>query len=272
MVNAFTLTKQTTSALIITLRSQVMLIDELLNDGYNFIFTSRFQSDSIERRFSQYRQMSGGRFLVSLREVKNTERILSCRSLIKADVNFWKEDLKPEEDEIFDEIDDVLEPYANNISECTLDKDISEVATTISGYIAKKLIKISKCDICKEKLKSNNEDLCNDEYLQLLSRGGLFVPSRALADYVCNCFAALDYVEKDMVNLTKISVTQNALHVLKNYASARGEFCCDWHCDWGAKFASKIVVNIYFNNKQKQTQDSVRKEAIAGFKTRQRSK
>ena len=59
---------------------------------------------------------------------------------------------------------------------------------------------------------------------------------------------------------------------LKNYVSARGEFCCDWHCDWGAKFASKIVVNIYFNNKQKQTQDVVRKEAIAGFKTRQRSK
>ena len=35
---------------------------------------------------------------------------------------------------------------------------------------------------------------------------------------------------------------------------------------------SRIVVNIYFNNKQKQTQDVVRKEAIAGFKTCQRSK
>ena len=36
--------------------------------------TSRFQSDPIKRRFSQYRQMSGGRFLVSLREVTNSER------------------------------------------------------------------------------------------------------------------------------------------------------------------------------------------------------
>ena len=79
----FTLTPQTSSALINTLRLQAMLIDELLNDGYDYILTARLQSDPIERRFSQYRQMSGGRFLVSLREVQNTERILSCRSLIK---------------------------------------------------------------------------------------------------------------------------------------------------------------------------------------------
>ena len=90
----FTLTPQTSSALINTLRSQAMLIDELLNDGYDYILTARLQSDPIERRFSQYRQMSGGRFLVSLREVRNTERILSCRSLIKNDINFWKEDFQ----------------------------------------------------------------------------------------------------------------------------------------------------------------------------------
>ena len=60
---------------------------------YDFVMTSRLQSDPIERRFSQYRQMSGGRFLVSLREVTNSERIIRCRSLVKADINFWKEDL-----------------------------------------------------------------------------------------------------------------------------------------------------------------------------------
>ena len=36
----FTLTPQTSSALIITLQSQVMLIDELLNDGYDYILTA----------------------------------------------------------------------------------------------------------------------------------------------------------------------------------------------------------------------------------------
>ena len=55
--------------------------------------------------------MSGGSFLISLREVRNTERILSCRSLIKNDINFWKEDLQqPEcnEDESYEIIGEML--------------------------------------------------------------------------------------------------------------------------------------------------------------------
>ena len=50
----FLLTKQTSNALIQTLRAQGELIKELLSDGYLFVMTGRFQSDPIERRFSQY--------------------------------------------------------------------------------------------------------------------------------------------------------------------------------------------------------------------------
>ena len=50
-------------------------------DTYNYVLLGRFQSDPLER------QMSGGRFLVSLREVLNSERILACRSLIMGDIN-----------------------------------------------------------------------------------------------------------------------------------------------------------------------------------------
>ena len=86
------------------------VIDELLNNGYYFVLTARLQSDPIECHFSHYRQMSGGRFLVSLREEPNTEWIFSCRSLIKKDINFWKEDLQPEsnEDESYEMIDERL--------------------------------------------------------------------------------------------------------------------------------------------------------------------
>ena len=85
----FTLTAQTSKALVLTLRAQSALISELLSEGYKFVMTGRLQSDPVERRFSQYRQMSGGRFLVSLREVLNSERILACRSLIKVNIDFW---------------------------------------------------------------------------------------------------------------------------------------------------------------------------------------
>ena len=51
---SFKLTCQTKSALVTTLRAQAELIDELTDDGYDFVKTARFQSDPIERRFSQY--------------------------------------------------------------------------------------------------------------------------------------------------------------------------------------------------------------------------
>ena len=67
----FKLTCQTKSALVTTLRAQADLIDKLIDDGYEFVRTARFQSNPTERRFSQYQQMSGGRFLLSLKEVLN---------------------------------------------------------------------------------------------------------------------------------------------------------------------------------------------------------
>ena len=56
----FCLTKQTPSALVLTLHSQAMLIQELFEEGYEFVLPRRLQSDVVERRFSQYRQVSGG--------------------------------------------------------------------------------------------------------------------------------------------------------------------------------------------------------------------
>ena len=50
----FTLTLQTASAFVRTLKCHASLIEDLLAEGYDFIMTSRFQSDPLERRFGQY--------------------------------------------------------------------------------------------------------------------------------------------------------------------------------------------------------------------------
>ena len=59
--------------------SEYMLVVDLLSEGYEYVMVGRLQSDPLERRFSQYRQMSGGRFLVGLGEVIVPEKILACR-------------------------------------------------------------------------------------------------------------------------------------------------------------------------------------------------
>ena len=75
------------------------LIEELLDEGYRYILTSRFQSDPLERRFGQYRQMGGGRFLVGLRDVTHSEKVIELKSLPKGDINALTEDIFLKKDE-----------------------------------------------------------------------------------------------------------------------------------------------------------------------------
>ena len=207
----------------------------------------RSQTDPIdERRFSQYRQMSGRRFLVSLRKILNSERILSCRSLIEENINFWEENIDSYAEECLDSNNDLFDERADEIMEAILDDDAGEVAATISGYVAKKLIKRSSCDLCNQALVSQEVDLENNSCLKMLSHGGLFVPSRQLVDFVCGCFAILNFLEKEIV-LFGMPVAKVATYTLKRYGSFP-HFSCNMHHDWNFKFALKIIVNTFFNN------------------------
>ena len=86
-------------------------------------------------------RMNGGRFLVDFRGVRNSERILQCRSLRKENINFWEEDLTSEN------------------QECVTDEKRVKVTT---WYVAKKFIKRSKCESCKILLKAGDNDIAHD--------------------------------------------------------------------------------------------------------------
>ena len=174
----FTLTKQTSPALIRTILCHAALIEELLDEGYRYILTSRFQSDPLERRFGQYRQISGGRFLVGLRDVTHSEKIMKLKNLLKGNINAPTEDifLKKDEEEklqifLFDITSENLIKEAIVLSDNT-----RKVGIYISGYIAKKINNRFQ-DCCIEyavrKIKENDAD---SAYLKIISRGGLTVP------------------------------------------------------------------------------------------------
>ena len=265
----FTLTPHTFAALVTTLRAQALLVEELLEEDFEYVMMGRFQSDPLERRFSQYRQMSGGRFLVSLREVNNSERIIQCRSLLKENINFWEEDLSKEK---ITAISDVFQQYLldnhHDITEATISDDSAEVATTIAGYIAKKLRKRSKCDACKIAMVSASEDIRNNDYLKLLSRGGLTTPCQNLADFTCNSFCALDYTCEAILAEKEPSSRMLADHVIARFCNNENDgFTCSSHTAWGFKFASKIIINVFFNNKRKIATANVRKDDAKNLKS-----
>ena len=271
-ISDFCLTKQTSKAFVVTLRAQAMLMQELLGEGYEYIFTRRLQSDPLENRFSQYRQMSGGRFLVSLREVLSSERILTCRSLLKENINFWEEGLKPVLKNDHSILLDILAQHESEIQELSLSPDSKEVAYTISGYISKKLIKRFQCEMCSLAMVGNDRDnAIEKQYFDLLSRGGLTIPSNQMAEFVGTCFAILDYADKFIAKHNQSTIRESAEIILETY-SPKYIFTCEQHSEKGLKFASKIVVNIFYNNKQRLASDEIRKQAVNYFKKRQRSK
>ena len=270
---SFCLTKATSAALIQTLRAQAALVDELLDSGeFKFVCIRKMQSDPLEKRYSQYRQMSGGRFLVGLTEVYNTERILRCRSLLKADVNFWEEGLDLRTDPVnIDALKHALEEDDAYILDAVLTDNSVEVASTIAGYIAKKLSKRPKCKDCKAALISPPGTNFDNKYFEVLSRGNLTVPSPAVADFVGNGFAILDSADKIISKFPAIPTKSASEYVLKKYSSPV-HFTCDDHRDWGMQFSIKAIINIYNNNKQKASADKVRKDVVVGFKNNKRDK
>ena len=136
----FTLTAQTSSALLRTILCLSPLIEDLLEEEYDFVLTSRFQSDPLERRFGQYRQMNGGRFLVGLRDVTSSEKIVKIKTLLKEDLNIDNVKVDNTND---DETTSRLLSHTSMVS-CSpqhlcLSDGSREVAVHIAGYIAKKL-------------------------------------------------------------------------------------------------------------------------------------
>jgi len=136
--------------------------------------------------------MSGGRFLVGLRELQSSERVLKMRSLIQEDIDFWKEDVMPR-----DVFDNEVKMFENDISlksddiqSCMLTPDGIEVAAVIAGYIVHKCT----CEVCKEMSNATGDEKILGEYAYMveLSRGGLIVPKLDLCHHVAKLFAMLD--------------------------------------------------------------------------------
>ena len=134
----FTLTSQTASAFVRTLKCHA--IEDLLAEGYDFIMTSRFQSDPLERRFGQYRQISGGRFLVGLREATSSEKIIKLKTLLKDDIDISNiMDSNVEHDENIETLLHHVDLSCCSDEMVTLSEDSREVGIYIAGYVAKKL-------------------------------------------------------------------------------------------------------------------------------------
>ena len=120
-------------------------------------------------------------------------------------------------------------------------------------------------------LIADEKGVANDQFLKLLSRGGLTVPSSPLAEFVCCCFAILDFTSKYIETFCPVNVSKAAASILREY-SPLVRFTCIDHLEWGFRFSTKSIINVFFNNKEKIATDLIRRDNVVAFKKRQRTK
>ena len=108
-----------------------------------------------------------------------------------------------------------------------LHENSPEVVTEITGGVAKKLIKRSKCESFKILLNAGDIGIAGDAYLNILSRGVLFVPSKSLADFLCSKSSILDFIETDIVALY-LPVKTSATYVLCRYGPKSNFTCANY--------------------------------------------
>ena len=250
-----------------------MLIQDLFADGHKYVRCRQLQSDPIERRFSRYRAMSGRRFLVNLREVQSSERVLKSRSLLKIGYDYWLDNIEEvkvvELSEETNKFLGILHKKEDEINEVCLSTDSEEVAHLIAGNIARRISKSVECQTCESQLIDNivGKDESRNKYLSDLSRGRLTVPSKEISDFVSSGYALLDYFDQHVGN----KVRHVNLIALEKYSPDLA-IGCDVHKKRNRKFLFKVIVNTFYNNKQKRAADTVRVESVKSFKKRQRNK
>ena len=209
--------------------------------------------------------MNGGHFLVSLNEVTNSEKILLCRSLLKEDIDFRNESALVTNPALnFEKLEQILENFVAT-EETTLTNESEEVSFFIAGYVAKQLHTKTHCDVCATCFSGCASDVATGSYFDILTRGGLTIPSLELSQYVSQCFAVLNYTDKRVLQQCPNLPSRAAGQFILRYHCANVLFTCDYHTAWGGQIAQiiskrlptilskRMLLQLLNNNREQNT-------------------
>ena len=172
------------------------MAEYLLETGlFQYILTAMFTSDPIEERFGWYRQLGGGNFYISVRQLLEAEKKIRVMSLVKYDNLNMKE--------IKELLGDTDIGAAAIIITNWVPTDLQTITTAgesnalyyVAGYIAFSLKKKVNCTSCRLFLSledtppeniisfeadSEEEQVQLGRFIEIMSRGGLSTPSDLL--------------------------------------------------------------------------------------------
>lgn len=256
------LSEETHTALYQTTYAMIELVRYCAeNFDLKYILTGKFQTDSLENRFGQYRQLAGAQYNITLTQLLEVEKKLRVQSIlplnlvsntqgkISVELNLDQEEEKPLDLSLPKNHIVLLlkkfnitfedEDYASIIG-------IEEILAYIAGYCIHSCINRIKCDMCLQKLTSPKETTSGSLICEL-NRGGLKCPNDFVLDSISTCYIIVSKLlsAKFEAEFLKIDKKREIVYIItdhflnSNEKSYDLEECQNGH---GASLLQKYII------------------------------
>ena len=157
-----------------------------------YILPGKFQTDHLEARFGQYRQLSGDQYNISIHQVFECEKKLRMLSVLKLNLPLnqsinlmnlpevnWNEMTEEQNLDVYKFNIDVTD---NDVHQC---KEVLSIIIYLAGYCCYAILIKMKCYSCKS-LVSGRDDMLPDmnSYFQGINRGSLLYPNDVITNLI----------------------------------------------------------------------------------------
>jgi hypothetical protein len=268
------LTKQTQHALLHTTET-LMLLCKFLFENYNFkyVLLGKFQTDPLEGRFGQYRQMCGASYHVSVSQVLESEKkikvlnFLKVKSAVNGEFEIRSLFSNLNEVEFNDSTDDFInrtyEELDRHIDVINISNDEYMILIYIGGYIANSLKSKMLCKNCAESLTLDKELQIESKkeallYLDDLDRGALKVPTDFLVEILVRMFKIFQVLISDIYEDIFLAASSQKDTLCKLSLQNCEDIYLECNCPNSEQIKTKCVSkfsNILLGNYRKKKSD-----------------
>ena len=179
------MTRETFGALVHTTHALQEISEYCIHElGAKYVLFGKFQTDSLKSGFGQYRQLAGGKYDVSLRQVYECEKKIRLLSVLKlkltdVDIDLSDFSIKWEQYEETSSSNFLPIPIAITEEDISSASDTIPVIAYIGGHCCYSIKKKSKCEECKLRIVSSDRDDASFHYslIKGISRENLLYPN-----------------------------------------------------------------------------------------------
>ena len=201
-----------------SLRSIIIYLLDTLK--FEYVLTSKLQTDCLESLFGVYRQMNGSSMLLTWFQVMSAEkknRVMNSLSLRGTVLKLNDSDYRKESQEILRDFDSL------DLDFCKFemfDKEESAACVYIGGYIQKKYLEYTSCQGCLQLFSSEIENDQNfdevSDYLRKIDRGKMTYPPPCLVMILLLCQRFFSLYIEDSIKISDQKINVNTLVYLFN--------------------------------------------------------